>query len=108
MAKPRRVAMLFRPCPVRITQDTASIPGADENDDMFGTTVAVGDINKDGRPELFISAGAENNFTGAVWVLPGGIHGPTAKGSRVITASSVGFLQKDTTILGGGGLLSTR
>ncbi|MFJ9821016.1 VCBS repeat-containing protein [Streptomyces sp. NPDC101151] len=83
------------------TQDTASIPDADETDDMFGTTVAIGDINKDGRPELFISAGAENNFTGAVWVLPGGTNGPTAKGSRMITASSVGFPQEDSTLLGG-------
>ncbi|MEU1408560.1 VCBS repeat-containing protein [Streptomyces sp. NPDC005728] len=87
------------------TQDTASIPGADETDDMFGTTVAVGDINSDGKPELFISAAEENNFTGAVWVLPGGTDGPTAKGSRMITASSVGFPQKDSTLLGGNGLL---
>ena len=87
------------------TQDTAKIPEAGETDDMFGTTVAVGDINKDGKPELFISAAEENNGTGAVWVLPGGTNGPTAKGSSVITAPSVGFPQKDSTLLGGNGLL---
>ncbi|MBW8705372.1 hypothetical protein MBT84_37800 [Streptomyces sp. MBT84] len=87
------------------TQNTAGIPGGDETDDMFGTTVAVGDINKDGKPELFISAAEENNATGAVWVLPGGINGPTAKGSSMITAPSVGFPQKDSTLLGGNGLL---
>jgi hypothetical protein len=89
------------------TQGTAGIPDADETDDMFGTTVAVGDINKDGKPELFISAAQENNYTGAVWVLPGGVGGPTAKGSRMITAASVGFPQKDSTLLGGNGLLGT-
>lgn len=87
------------------TQDTAGIPGADEAEDYFGTTVAVGDIDKDGRPELFISAAEENNATGAVWVLPGGTGGPTAKGSSMITAPSVGLPQKDSTLLGGNGLL---
>ncbi|MER5276283.1 FG-GAP-like repeat-containing protein [Streptomyces sp. NPDC002809] len=87
------------------TQNSAGIPGADEADDSFGTTVAVGDINKDGRPELFVSAAEENNATGAVWVLPGGTGGPTGKGSIMITASSVGFPQKDSTLLGGNGLL---
>jgi hypothetical protein len=67
------------------TQDTADIPGAGETEDEFGTTVAAADIDKDGRPELFMSAALENSSTGAVWVLPGGADGPTAKGSRMIT-----------------------
>ncbi len=87
------------------TQDTAHVPGGSETEDDFGTTVAVGDINKDGRPELFVSAAAEDNFTGAVWVFPGGNAGPTAKGSRMFTAPSVGLPQKDSTLLGGNGLL---
>ncbi|WP_433451056.1 FG-GAP repeat protein [Streptomyces sp. CA-142005] len=87
------------------TQDTAGIPGSGEVDDSFGTTVAVGDIDKDGRPELFVSAAEEDSSTGAVWVLPGGTGGPTAKGSHMITAPSVGFSQKENTLLGGYGLL---
>ncbi|MBK3520511.1 MULTISPECIES: FG-GAP-like repeat-containing protein [Streptomyces] len=87
------------------TQNTANIPDADESEDAFGSTVAVGDINKDGKPELLISAAEENFSTGAVWVLPGGTGGPTAKGSRMITAASVGFPQKENTHLGGYGLL---
>jgi hypothetical protein len=87
------------------TQDTAGIPGTGEVDDSFGTTVAVGDIDKDGRPELFVSAAEEDGSTGAVWILPGGTGGPTAKGSRMITAPSVGFSQKENTLLGGYGLL---
>ncbi|KMS84715.1 hypothetical protein ACZ91_46640 [Streptomyces regensis] len=87
------------------TQNTAGIPGADEAEDAFGTTVAVGDVNKDGKAELLIGAAEENFGTGAVWVLPGGADGPTAKGSRMITAASVGFSQKYNTRLGGYGIL---
>ncbi|MET9104618.1 VCBS repeat-containing protein [Streptomyces antibioticus] len=87
------------------TQDTTHVPGASELEDNFGTTVAVGDINKDGRPELFVSSAAEDNYTGAVWVFPGGTAGPTGKGSRMFTAPSVGLPQKDSTRLGGSGLL---
>ncbi|WP_448319363.1 FG-GAP repeat protein, partial [Streptomyces sp. CO7] len=76
------------------TQDTAGVPGGGETDDMFGTTVAVGDINKDGKAELFVSAESENNSTGAVWVFPGGANGPTAEGSTMITAAAVGFPQE--------------
>lgn len=87
------------------TQDTVGISGADEAEDAFGTTVAVGDINKDGKPELFISAAEENTATGAVWVLPGETDGPTAQRSSMITAASVGFPQRENTLLGGNGLL---
>ncbi|MFJ8196955.1 hypothetical protein [Streptomyces sp. NPDC096152] len=44
-----------------VLPDTDDIPGAGEAEDSVGTTVAVGDINKDGKPELFISAAEENN-----------------------------------------------
>ncbi|EFL37311.1 conserved hypothetical protein [Streptomyces griseoflavus Tu4000] len=87
------------------TQDTAGIPGAGETGDSFGTSVAVGDINGDGKPELFLSAAEENTATGAVWVLPGGTGGPTTRGSYLITAPSVGLSQRENTLLGGNGLL---
>lgn len=87
------------------SQDTAGVPGAGETDDFFGTTVAVGDVNKDGRPELFVGASGENNSTGAVWVFPGGSTRPTATGSKLFTAASVGLTQQSNTMLGGDGLL---
>ncbi|MGC3000608.1 FG-GAP repeat domain-containing protein [Streptomyces sp. G35A] len=34
--------------PVRITQDTAGVPGASENEDNFGAAVTAGDVNGDG------------------------------------------------------------
>lgn len=58
------------------TQDTSGIPGTGETGDSFGTSVAVGDINGDGKPELFLSAAEENTMTGAVWILPGAPTGP--------------------------------
>ncbi|MFE0674448.1 VCBS repeat-containing protein [Streptomyces sp. NPDC058867] len=87
------------------TQSTSGVPGGAEADDFFGTTVAAGDVNKDGRPELFISAAGENNHTGGVWVLPGGTSRPTASGSKVYTARSIGLTQDADTLVGGNGLL---
>ncbi|MFI6437248.1 VCBS repeat-containing protein [Streptomyces sp. NPDC050759] len=87
------------------SQDTAGVPGAAEIDDLFGTTVSVGDVDKDGRPELFVGAVGENNFTGGVWVFPGGSTRPTATGSKLFTAASVGLTQGNGTLLGGNGLL---
>ncbi|MGW3283707.1 VCBS repeat-containing protein [Streptomyces sp. NPDC001002] len=87
------------------SQDTPSVPDTSETDDFFGTTVSVGDINKDGKPELFVGAAGENNFTGAVWVFPGASARPTATGSRVFTAKAVGLGQQNGTLLGGNGLL---
>lgn len=87
------------------TQDTAGVPGASETDDLFGTTVSVGDVNKDGKPELFVSAAYENAGTGAVWVMPGGTSRPTATGTKLFTGPSVGLTQQSGTGLGGYGLL---
>jgi len=47
----------------------------------------------------------ENNYTGAVRVFPGGSTRPTATGSKLFTASSVGLAQPYGTMLGGDGLL---
>lgn len=87
------------------SQDTASVPGASETSDLFGMTVSAGDVNKDGKPELFVGALGENNQTGAVWVFPGGSSRPTAPGSKLFTANSVGLTQQSSTLLGGNGLL---
>ncbi|GGS86930.1 FG-GAP-like repeat-containing protein [Streptomyces chromofuscus] len=85
-------------------QDTAGVPSGNEAGDFFGTTVAAGDLNRDGRPELTIGAAGENNGNGAVFVLPGGSSRPTGTGSRVFTLESLGMAQAEGW-LGGKGLL---
>ncbi|MGV9449898.1 VCBS repeat-containing protein [Streptomyces sp. NPDC003635] len=87
------------------TQDSSGVPSTSEPGDFFGTTVSAGDVNKDGRPELFVGAPEENDATGAVFVLPGGASRPTGTGSRVFTGPSVGLPQSNGTLLGGDGLL---
>ena len=87
------------------TQDTSGMPGNSETDDFFGTTVSAADINRDGEPELFISASGENSSLGAVWVLPGTSTRPTTTGARMILPSSVGLTQSTQVLLGGRGLL---
>lgn len=87
-----------------LSQDTAGVPDVSEIDDQFGMTVAVGDVNRDGRPDLFVGAPGENNFTGAVWTFPGIPAGrPATALSRVFTASQVGLVQQSGTLLGGYG-----
>jgi hypothetical protein len=86
------------------SQYTAGVPGADESDDYFGTTVSTGDINGDGKPELLVSGVGEDNMTGAVWVFPGSASGPKAAGTHMITASAVNLKQGGGTYLGGMGL----
>ncbi|MEU4038465.1 FG-GAP repeat protein [Streptomyces collinus] len=55
-----------------ITQDSPNVPGGSESGDEFGSSLAAGDLNKDGRPELIIGGGGEDGYRGAAWVLPGG------------------------------------
>jgi hypothetical protein len=87
-------------------QDTAGVPGASETDDLFGTTVSAGDVDKDGKPELFVRRGRRREqLDRAVWVFPGASSHPTATGSRLFTAVTVGLTQGDSTLLGGNGLL---
>ncbi|MEU3546968.1 FG-GAP repeat protein [Streptomyces longwoodensis] len=86
------------------SQDSANVPDASETDDQFGTTVAVGDVDRDGRPELFVGGFGENDYTGAAWVFPGATSGPTTTRSRVFTAAALGLTQQDSTMLGGTGL----
>ncbi|MFJ7159760.1 VCBS repeat-containing protein [Streptomyces sp. NPDC101118] len=74
-----------------ITQGTAGIAGSSETDDWFGSTVAAGDITKDGRPELLIGAVGEDGRQGAVWSLPGSAAGPGATGSTQILGSALGL-----------------
>ncbi|MFJ5779529.1 VCBS repeat-containing protein [Streptomyces sp. NPDC093094] len=85
-------------------QNTPGVPSVNETTDCFGTTVSAGDVDRDGRPELFIGAACENRHNGAVFMLPGGASRPTGTGSRVFTLDSLGMPQRYEGWLGGFGL----
>ncbi|WP_320782004.1 FG-GAP-like repeat-containing protein [Streptomyces sp. CRN 30] len=73
------------------TQDTASVPGAAEASDRFGGAVRIGDVDGDGRGDLFAGAPGENDRSGGVWVLPAGTGGQvTAAGSVTFGSGSLG------------------
>jgi hypothetical protein len=86
-------------------QNSPGVPSSAEYADSFGATVSAADVNRDGRPELFVGSPSENLSTGAVFVLPGGTSRPTGTGSRVFTPGMFGLTQRDSTLLGGYGVL---
>ncbi|MGW1613272.1 FG-GAP and VCBS repeat-containing protein [Streptomyces sp. NPDC002285] len=78
--------------PVRITQDTAGVPGAAEKGDAFGWSLAAGDTNGDGYVD--IAVGIENEAVGSVYqagsfaVLRGSASGLTGSGAKVFSQDS--------------------
>ncbi|MEV4481299.1 FG-GAP repeat protein [Micromonospora coxensis] len=76
------------------SQSSAGVPGASENQDWFGASLAAGDINGDGREDLAIGAYGEGIGTkagaGAVTVLYGGSSGLTATGAQYLQQDQAG------------------
>ncbi|MCX5332657.1 MULTISPECIES: FG-GAP-like repeat-containing protein [unclassified Streptomyces] len=64
---------------VTISQDTAGVPGTGETGDWFGWSVALGDINGDGRADLAVGARHEwigsRSDAGSVTIIPAGTKG---------------------------------
>ncbi|WP_225821281.1 FG-GAP-like repeat-containing protein [Streptomyces naphthomycinicus] len=80
--------------PQVITQDTPGVPGTQEAGDMFGRSLAVGDVTGDGRADIvagipFEDFGRVRN-AGTFAVLPGGRSGVTGAGTRVFSQDSAG------------------
>ncbi|NUP13480.1 MAG: hypothetical protein HOW73_46170 [Polyangiaceae bacterium] len=67
-------------------QDSPGVPGGASADDRFGSVLAVGDFNGDGKDDLAIGAPGEDvsGYTdaGAVYVLYGSPSGLTSSGSQ--------------------------
>ncbi|MFI2034491.1 hypothetical protein ACH470_07360 [Streptomyces bottropensis] len=79
----------------RITRETLSLPGHDEQTagDGFGDVLAAADINGDGYADLAIGLPGEEETvqdTGAVVLLLGSKKGLTASGAQVITQDTPG------------------
>jgi hypothetical protein len=77
------------------SQDSAGVPGVAEAGDSFGSTLAAGDFDGDGRDDLAIGAPLENpNFPfdsdGAVDVLYGSAAGLSSAGAQLWDATDFG------------------
>jgi hypothetical protein len=70
------------------------VPGAAEANDHFGTDVAVGDFDNDGRADVAIGDPGENDQAGAVMVVRGSGDANllTATGAKVWTQDTAGIL----------------
>ncbi|MFJ5969783.1 FG-GAP-like repeat-containing protein [Streptomyces sp. NPDC093060] len=72
------------------TQNTPGVPGALEENDMFGRSVAVGDITGDGIDDVAVGVPGENQYEGVVDVLRGSRSGLTGAGAQVFSQNTKG------------------
>ncbi|MFF2504193.1 FG-GAP-like repeat-containing protein [Streptomyces sp. NPDC058067] len=72
-------------------QDTAGVPGANEDNDHFGSAVQLSDLNGDGHADLSIGAQDENSGEGALWSLRGSSSGISTANALSFGASAVGL-----------------
>ncbi|MFR9673440.1 FG-GAP and VCBS repeat-containing protein [Streptomyces sp. TR06-5] len=79
---------------VTVTQNTSGVVGASENDDRFGDTLHLGDVNGDGFEDLVIGSSEENlgdaYDTGAVHLLYGSPAGITTTGAQYFNQNTPG------------------
>ncbi|MBD0838649.1 VCBS repeat-containing protein [Streptomyces sp. TRM68416] len=71
------------------SQNTAGVPGANEDGDFFGMDVKLDDLTGDGKADLAIGSG-ENAGNGAVTYLPSNGTKITTSGARAISPSKSG------------------
>ncbi|MEU9474527.1 FG-GAP-like repeat-containing protein [Streptomyces sp. NPDC048191] len=80
--------------PVRITQDTAGVPGTGEKGDGFGWSLSAGDTNGDGYPDIAVGADSEAigsvRHAGTVTVLRGSASGLTGSGAKSFSQNTAG------------------
>ncbi|MFD3561762.1 FG-GAP-like repeat-containing protein [Streptomyces sp. NPDC058686] len=81
-------------------QDTAGVPGANEDNDHFGSAVQLSDLNGDGHADLSIGAQDENAGAGALWSLRGSASGITTSNALSFGASAAGLSASGTPCLG--------
>jgi hypothetical protein len=81
-------------------QDSAGIPGANEDIDRFGWAVQLTDVDADDNADLFIGAEHENAGNGALWYLRGKSTGITTTGAVSYGPSTVGISTAETPSFG--------
>ncbi|MFF4017699.1 VCBS repeat-containing protein [Streptomyces sp. NPDC001843] len=72
------------------SQNTPGVPGATEEGDQFGRSVAVGDITGDGIDDVAVGVPGENQSEGLVDVLRGSRGGLTGTGAQGFTQNTAG------------------
>jgi hypothetical protein len=77
-----------------MNQSTSGVPGTSEASDLFGSSLAAGDVTGDGRDELLIGIPYKTvkgkAMAGAVIVLKGSASGVTTKGAQAINQNTAG------------------
>ncbi|MGW2232898.1 FG-GAP-like repeat-containing protein [Streptomyces sp. NPDC001759] len=80
--------------PAIVHQDTTGVPGSGEADDLFGSALAVGDINGDKYADVAVGAFGEDNGTakesGSVTVLFGSATGLKTSNAKSYTQNTTG------------------
>ncbi|WP_371670151.1 FG-GAP-like repeat-containing protein [Streptomyces sp. NBC_00289] len=80
--------------PVRITQDTAGVPGSAEKGDAFGWSLDAGDTNGDGYADIAVGVPQESlgsrTHAGSVVVLRGSASGLTGSGAKSFSQDTSG------------------
>ncbi|MGW2236643.1 hypothetical protein [Streptomyces sp. NPDC001759] len=80
--------------PQIIHQDTAGVPGAGEDGDLFGMSLGVGDTDGDKYADVLVGTPGESvgsaKYAGGVTLLLGSAAGLTTSGSRVYTQNTSG------------------
>jgi hypothetical protein len=72
------------------SQDSPGVAGRAEAGDGFGSALAAGDFNGDGRAELAVGVPGEDQGRGVAQVLGGSAAGLTARGSRLWSQATPG------------------
>jgi hypothetical protein len=83
---------------VRLTENTASVPGTAEDGDSFGGALATGDFDDDGFSDLAVGVpGQDGSFfdVGAIDVLYGSATGLSGTGSQRFAEDDVGAVAGD-------------
>jgi hypothetical protein len=75
----------------RLTQDSRGVPGGREGGDRFGSSVALGDIDRDGYADLAVGAIGENFSEGRVTVVHGAATGWRTSGNYFHSQSTPGI-----------------
>lgn len=86
-----------------VTQDSDGVPGHNQPGDLFGHSVAVGDVNQDGIADAVIGAPGEDREGGRVTLLYGSRFGFAEHGNRLWSPDTPGMAARSEKAAARGG-----